>query len=173
MAHSTVKKLFSLLGNSGKPDSAPLRCGQTQSHPRFIAFDASKICIFNAILAAKQAARKKFFTRGKNCFVAQAACSKVAQPDFALNRQDTLLQSPVQLQDGTGPARAARRERRLDGGDACNCDAGKSGSAPGWPAQGHDRRAAKYPAPTEQGPDKPDNKGRRPEKALTQRRDRW
>jgi hypothetical protein len=107
MAHSTVKKLFSLLGNSGKPDSAPRHCGQTRSQPRFIAFDASKICIFDAILAAKQAARKKFFTRGKNCFVAQAACSKVAKPDFAPNRQDAVLQSPVQLQDGTGPARAA------------------------------------------------------------------
>jgi hypothetical protein len=124
MAHSTVKKLFLLLGNSGKPDSAPLRCAQAQSLRRFDAFAASKICIFNALLAAKQAARKKIFTRGKNCFVAQSACSKVAQPDFAPNRQDAVLQDPVQLQDGTGPARAATRERRLDGGDACNCDAG-------------------------------------------------
>jgi len=136
-------------------------------------FRASKICIFNAILAAKQAARKKIFTRGKNCFVAQAACSKVAQPDFALNRQDAVLQNPVQLQDGTGPARAARRIDGSTVGMLATATPEKSGSAPGWPAKDNDRRAAKHPAPTEQGPDKPDHKGSRPEKALTQRRDRW
>jgi hypothetical protein len=78
-----VEKLFSLQGNYDKPDSLLLiRYGaDPQSQPP--GFGASKIRNFNRILATKRAARKKIFPQGKNRFVAKAACSKVAQPEFA------------------------------------------------------------------------------------------
>jgi hypothetical protein len=78
-----VEKLFSLQGNYDKPDSRLLiryRADPQSPHP---GFGASKIRNFNRIPATKRAARKKIFTQGKNCFVAKAACSKVAKPEFA------------------------------------------------------------------------------------------
>lgn len=173
MAHSTVKKLFSLLGNSGKPDSAPRHCGQTRSQPRFIAFDASKICIFDAILAAKQAARKKFSPGAK---IALSHRPPAARWQNRISPQTGRTQSfRVRCSCRTGRGQPVLHEGK-DGstvGMLATATPEKSGSAPVWPGTDHDRRAAKDPAPTEQGPDKPDNKGSRPEKALTQRRDRW
>jgi hypothetical protein len=85
---------------------------------------ASNSGIFNRIPATKPAAGKKNFTQGKNCFVARAACSNVAGPDFAVTRRDAVLRRPVQLQHGAGPSRAAKGKPRPDGGDACKVNAG-------------------------------------------------
>jgi hypothetical protein len=78
-----VEKLFSLRGNYDKPDSVtPAKIRADLQRPRQ-GFGASKIRNFNRIPATKRAARKKIFTQGKNRFVAKAACSKVAAPEFA------------------------------------------------------------------------------------------
>jgi hypothetical protein len=78
-----VEKLFSLPGNYDKPDSLLLLRWRADPQSPRPGFGASKLRNFNRILATKCAARKKIFPQGKNCFVAKAACRKVAKPESA------------------------------------------------------------------------------------------
>jgi hypothetical protein len=126
-----VEKLFSLQGNYDKPDSVTLAKNRADLQGPCRGFDASKIRNINRILATKRVARKKIFTQGKNCFVAQAACSKVAKPEFASTRRDAVLRSPVQLRHGTGPARAANGKHGSSVGMRAGSMPVTSGSAPG------------------------------------------
>ena len=68
--------------------------------------------------------KEKIFPQGKNRFVAKAACSKVAKPEFAWHRRDAFVRHPVQRRHRTGPARAANGKGRLDGGDAYKVNTG-------------------------------------------------
>jgi hypothetical protein len=168
-----VEKLFSLQGNCDKPDSLLLiRYRADPQSPR-PGFGASKIRNFNRIRATKRAARKKISPKVKTALSQRPPAARWQNR----NSPDTgrTLSFDIRCNCGTGPGQPVPPIGKVGStvGTRTRSIPVTSGSAPGDLVQPASGKGKGRPAPTKQGPDKPEQKGRRPIQALMQRRDRW